>query len=268
MPGLTQYGQRRHGRLIGQQLDRGPSLNRDEWLDHPCEIRRNQDLARGSQRGEARGVEDDRATNAITPLTRFGGANRNLLGPNGKAQLDARWQTHLVRIAGLDFESSPDCTETVVFVCCRDAKKSDTFVFGKFIQYAAIIFYDGLHAGAQAFQRRFHFDRIQRFEQGIETTDREGNNSDASVFPFWRQAWCRIERNLAGRIVQQQFQILEDCRGIRVTPLGVFVRGALDHCSDAGRKRRHLAGNGFGLDVQDGVNDCLITSAAERPGTA
>ena len=46
------------------------------------------------------------------------------------------------------------------------------------------------------------------------------------------------------------------------------MRGALDHCSDTGRQRWHLAGNGFGLAVQDGVNDGLITSAAERAGTA
>ena len=46
------------------------------------------------------------------------------------------------------------------------------------------------------------------------------------------------------------------------------MRGALDHCSDTGRKRRHLACDGFGLAVQDGVNDGLITAAAERPGTA
>ena len=203
MPGLTQYGQRCHGRLIGQQLHRGPSLGGDECFYNPCEIRRNQDLARGSQRGEARGVEYDRAANTITPFTRFGGANCNLLGSYGKAQLDALWQIRLVRIAGLDFERSPDCTETVVFVCCRDAKKSDTFVLGKFIQYPAIVFHDGLHAVAQAFQRGFHFVRIQRFEQGIETTDRAGNNGDAPAFPFWWQAWCRIERNLAGRIVQQ-----------------------------------------------------------------
>ena len=116
---FTEHGDRRHGRLVRDQVYRSASLGSDKWFDNSRKIRWQENLPRRCQRGEAISVPNDSAANPIAPLARFGRTDRDLLGPGRHAKLHTIGQVRRKRIGAPDFERRPDRTQPIVFVGYR-----------------------------------------------------------------------------------------------------------------------------------------------------